>query len=355
MKLVNKKNQIFITRNNLIFVKYLKKIINKNDDILIIDKNLLSKNLLIKKIFDNNSQRSVVINGNEKIKNLASFSKLTEKILNIGVNRNSKIISFGGGAIGDLSGFVSSTILRGIKHIIIPTTLLSMVDSSIGGKTGINSKYGKNLIGTFYLPNSVIININLLDTLPKREISSGFAEIIKYAFIHDNKLKKILEKIEHNKITKIQLEEIIRRSICTKIKYIKDFKEQKLNKFSRAILNFGHSFGHAFEILNLNKKALKHGEAIALGMMVEMELSEQLELRPNSLRKLKIMLKKFGLRTDYTNYLFKNNLKEIIKKIKLDKKFYDNSINMILINQNHGIVKKLSLNTLNKLTLNMIK
>ena len=134
---------------------YLSKKIN-NKDILIIDKNLI-KNISINKIFIAFSKRRFLVNGNEKIKSLNSFSSLIEKILRAGIQRDSKLISIGGGTVGDLSGYLASSLLRGIDHIMVPTSLLAMVDSSIGGKTGINSNYGKNLIGSFYLPKKVLI------------------------------------------------------------------------------------------------------------------------------------------------------------------------------------------------------
>ena len=121
--------------------------------------------------------------GNEKIKSLNNYENIIEKIIKMGIQRKSKIYSFGGGTIGDLSGFLASTLLRGIDHIMIPTSLLAMVDSSIGGKTGINSEYGKNFIGSFYLPKRVIICPEFINTLPKREVACGFAEVIKYSII----------------------------------------------------------------------------------------------------------------------------------------------------------------------------
>ena len=157
-----------------------KKLINdiSNLDVLIFDRSII-KNRLVKKLLSKFSSRSLIIKGEEKIKSIENYSSLIEKIIKKGIQRKSIIYSFGGGTIGDLSGFLASTIMRGIEHVMIPTSLLAMVDSAIGGKTGINSKFGKNLIGTFNLPKKVFISSDFLKSLPKREISCGFAEIIK--------------------------------------------------------------------------------------------------------------------------------------------------------------------------------
>ena len=216
-----------------------KKLINNisNLDILIFDSNIV-KNTLIKKLLKKFPKRCFVIKGHEKIKNLENYSILIEKMIKLGVQRKTIIYSFGGGTLGDLSGFLASTILRGVEHVMIPTSLLAMVDSSIGGKTGINSKFGKNLIGTFYLPKKVFICSDFLKSLPKREIACGYAEIIKYSLIHSKQLHKLLIKGSKDDMNKI-----IKLSINSKFKYISDFREKLKSKNSRAILNFGHTIG----------------------------------------------------------------------------------------------------------------
>ena len=216
-----------------------KKLINNisNSDILIFDKNIAEIGL-IKKLLKRFPKRSIVIKGHEKIKNIHNYSSLVEKIIKLGVQRKTIIYSFGGGTLGDLSGFLASTILRGVEHVMIPTSLLAMVDSSIGGKTGINSKFGKNLIGTFYLPKKVFICSYFLKSLPKREIACGYAEIIKYSLIHSKQLHKFLIKGSKDDMNKI-----IKLSINSKFQYISDFREKLKSKNSRAILNFGHTIG----------------------------------------------------------------------------------------------------------------
>ena len=352
MKIINKPNNIQITDFDLDILKFMKHNFN-NSDILIIDKSLI-KLTLIKKIIKIGSTRTIIIIGDENIKSLDQYCKITENILKKGINRNSKVFSLGGGTVGDLAGFVSSTLLRGIKHIMIPTTLLAMVDSSIGGKNGINSIIGKNLIGNFQLPEAIIINTNFLKSLPKREISCGFSEVIKYAFINNKKLKDIMVNNTVYEIKKKFLKEIIIESILTKLKYTKDFRERETGRYSRAILNYGHTFGHAIESMNSFKGTVKHGEAIAMGMIFEMKISSALNLKPNSINDLENLLRKFALPVSYKKYIHKNNISKIIKKISSDKKSFNENTNLILVKKNTGIVKKISLVKLSELSMKLL-
>ena len=153
---------------------------------------------MFKKLKNYKKQNYIIINCSEKIKSFPYYAKISEKILKLGIDRNYTLIAIGGGTLGDLSGFIASTVLRGIKLILIPTTLLSQVDSSVGGKNGINTKEGKNLVGTFYQPTKVLIDPSILSTLPKRELRSGYAEIIKHSLINDKKFFDWLnENSEH--------------------------------------------------------------------------------------------------------------------------------------------------------------
>ncbi len=327
-----------------------KKLINNisNRDILIFDSNIV-KNILIKKLLKKFSKKCFVIKGHEKIKNIENYSTLIEKILKLGVQRKTVIYSFGGGTLGDLSGFLASTILRGVEHVMIPTSLLAMVDSSIGGKTGINSKFGKNLIGTFYLPKKVFICSDFLKSLPKREIACGYAEIIKYSLIDSNQLNELLIKR-----TKDDINKIIKHSIITKFKYISDFREKLNSKKSRAILNFGHTIGHAIENSNFYKGNLKHGEAISLGMILELKISSLLNYYPKRVDSLIEMLKKYNLPISYSKYVDKKTIPSLIKKITFDKKVINEDINIVLIGKNGGFIKKISIRNL-KSILNQIK
>ena len=232
---------------------------------------------------------------------------------------------------------------------MIPTSLLAMVDSSIGGKTGINSKFGKNLIGTFYLPKKVFICSDFLKSLPKREIACGYAEIIKYSLIHSKQLHKLLIKGSKGDINKI-----IKLSINSKLKYISDFREKLKSKNSRAILNFGHTIGHAIENSNFYKGNLKHGEAISLGMIVELKISSLLNYYPKRVDSLIEILKKYNLPINYSKYVNKKTIPSLIKKITFDKKVINEDVNIVLIGKNGGFIKKILIRDL-KSTLNQIK
>ena len=291
-----------------------KRLINdiSNLDILIFDRSII-KNRLVKKLLSKFSSRSLIIKGEEKIKSIENYSSLIEKIIKKGIQRKSIIYSFGGGTIGDLSGFLASTIMRGIEHVMIPTSLLAMVDSAIGGKTGINSKFGKNLIGTFNLPKKVFISSDFLKSLPKREISCGFAEIIKYSLIDSKQLRKLLISQ-----SKIDINKLIKLSINSKFKYIGDYREKLNSKNSRAILNFGHTIGHAIENSNFYKGNLKHGEAISLGMIVELKISSLFNYYPEKVTDL----------------------------IEFDKKIINKDVNFVLIGKSGGFIKKISIRDL---------
>ena len=317
------------------------KIINKvsSKDILIID-NKLKKNQVIKKIPKKYQKRCIFIKAEEKIKSLEKYSLIVESILKKGIQRDSKLISFGGGTIGDLSGFIASSLLRGIDHIIVPSSLLAMVDSSIGGKTGINSSSGKNLIGSFYLPKKVIICPEFLNTLPKRELNCGFAEIIKYSFINPNNLNKKLIKYDFK--NKKDLQSIIKHSIITKIKYTRDFKEKLNSRSARSILNFGHTIGHAIENTNSYNSSIKHGEAVALGMLIEIKISKILGFYSGSIDNMISLFKKYNLPLNYNKFLLSKSFSKIIAKIKFDKKAKNDFINFICIDKKGGFVKKLS-------------
>lgn len=319
---------------------------NLNNDILIIDQNLKS-NKYIKKLINKFGSRCLMLKGQEKIKSLDNYCIFIEKILKIGIQRKSKLISIGGGTIGDFAGFLASSLLRGIDHYMVPSSLLAMVDSSIGGKTGLNSKLGKNLIGSFYLPKKVIICPELLDTLPKRELSCGFAEIIKYSLIRPNSFKNRLFKYDLN--NKTEIISIINYSVKTKLNYVNDFKEKSSKRSSRAILNFGHSIGHAIENTNTYKSNIKHGEAIALGMLIELKISEYLGYYNKPIDQIINLLEKYNLPTSYEKYLSTSNIKKLIAKIKFDKKVLDNNINIICIDNKGGFIKKLSFQKLEKI------
>lgn len=215
-------------------------------------------------LVDGDRDRVVIIEDGERYKNLESFALVHTRLLELEFNRRSLLIAFGGGVIGDLAGFVASTYQRGIDFIQIPTTLLSQVDSSVGGKTAVNHPLGKNMIGTFYQPKKVLIDLSILSTLPQREYISGLAEVLKYGFIQDAEFLEWM-RINYEAILAKDPEvvsELIYRSCACK-KWIVDQDERESG--IRATLNLGHTFGHAIEKL-MQYQGILHGEAVAIGM-----------------------------------------------------------------------------------------
>ena len=286
----------------------------------------------------------------DKFKNFENLSNLLNYILSHKINRDSIIISIGGGVTGDLVGFASSIVLRGVKCIHIPTTLLSQVDSSVGGKTGINTKHGKNLVGAFHQPEGVLIDINFLKTLPERELFAGFAEVIKYSFIYDKKFFKYLENNTESikKLKSPYIENTIFKSCQIKAKIVSiDEKEQGI----RAILNFGHTFAHAFEnLINYDNKKLIHGEAVAIGMVCAFKLSVYLNLCSKKEAERCIgLISKFNLPTKLKDIKkIKLVSKKLLDKFYLDKKVKNGKITFILSN---GIGSALIKNDLKEKTL----
>lgn len=223
--------------------------------------------------FDINFNVVIEIKSGEVNKTLDTCSHIWSELTTKGFTRNSVLINLGGGVIGDMGGFAASTFKRGMKFINIPTTLLSQVDASIGGKLGIDFKGLKNHIGIFQQPNSVLVNPEFLNTLPEREMKSGFAEIIKHALIHDSLQWDYLLSKEFNDL---DWNEIIPKSIAIKNEIV---KEDPLEKGRRKILNYGHTVGHALETYFLStSNPLLHGEAVALGIILENEIAVEMEL-----------------------------------------------------------------------------
>ena len=325
----NSNTTIFFKANHI--KKYISNFTKTDKKIYcIIDKKV---NKIIRINSKNKNLHIIEIDSGEKIKSFNFYSVLSEKLLSLSIDRNSILIAIGGGTLGDVCGFVASTLLRGVDFILIPTTLLSQVDSSIGGKNGINSKLGKNLIGTFYQPKEILIDINLLKYLPEREIKSGYAEIIKHALINDFSFFIWLDK-NYKKIFSLHrktLEKTILKSIMIKLKYVKiDQKEKLTNSNSRAMLNFGHTFGHALETFYKYKKELNHGEAISIGMMIESKISNKLGyLKNNQMEMIKNHFIKSNLKKDDKNI----TNKKIIQIIQKDKKNQKNQINLVLLNK----------------------
>ena len=273
----------------------------------------------------------IPIKVDERKKNIATVSTLSSKLLSFNIDRKDTIIAFGGGILGDIVGFTASIILRGINYVQIPTTLLSQVDSSVGGKTGVNSSYGKNLIGTFYQPKLVIIDTDVLNSLPRRELLSGYAEIIKYGIIKDIKffrwlLKNGYKVIEGNNNARIYA---IYRSCINKAQIVEaDEKEQGV----RALLNLGHTFGHAIESLNEYKKNIIHGEAVAIGIRFAVKLS-YLEgyISKSDYNTIVSHFNDIGLKNTLPKKLKNINAKKFVSEMLKDKKTINKSLTLILI------------------------
>jgi 3-dehydroquinate synthase len=215
----------------------------------------------------------------EQTKDFAHFQKLVEDILALGIERRTALVALGGGVVGDLTGFAAATLLRGLDYVQIPTTLLAQVDSSVGGKTAIDTKFGKNLVGAFHQPVLVLADIDALATLPRRELLAGYAEIVKYGLIRDRRLFDWLEAEGARLVAgdAASRRAAVIRSCAAKAEVVAaDEREEG----ERALLNFGHTFGHALEAETGFGDALLHGEAVGLGMRLAFDLSVRLGLCP---------------------------------------------------------------------------
>ena len=318
---------------------FTKKKIKFKKALIIIDKNIPTKfrkilisNLKIKQKF------LLYFKANEKNKSLSNVNKIHSILFQKNFNRDDCIISFGGGITGDLSGFAASTYKRGLKFINIPTTLLAQVDSSIGGKTGINNNYGKNLVGSFYQPEIVISDTDLLKSLPKRELVCGYAEILKSAII-DSKSKFIF--LDKNLFSILSLKKnIIEKAIfnsCSLKKRVveKDEKEKNIRK----VLNLGHTFGHSFEATLKFSKVLNHGEAVILGIKRAINYSKKLKIiSKKNFDLINNHINQINLNKKFKKLFKKKDIDKIIKYMKSDKKNNSDKINLILV-ENFGNIK----------------
>ena len=333
VKTKEKKYPIYFGANSYLKIK---KILNENNikpkkTMVIYDKKVPKKIISkFKAKLINNENIFIGIKFNEKIKNLNTVKKILDTLGKNNFNRNDCVISIGGGIAGDICSFASSVYKRGLKFVNIPSTLLSQVDSSIGGKTGVNNFLGKNMIGTFYQPNVVINDTIFLKSLPKREMICGYAEILKHSLI-SNKNFFIFLKNNFKDILNLK-PQIIKKAIFNscKIKKViveKDEKEKNLRK----TLNYGHTFAHAFESTLGYTNKLNHGEAVLLGILAASKFSNkenllsrgELELIEKHISELKYNNLKF--------YFKKRNVDTILKFMKRDKKNNSKDINLILL------------------------
>jgi 3-dehydroquinate synthase len=262
----------------------------------------------------------ITIPAGEESKTLEQVGTICDQMIAAGLDRQSFVVGLGGGVIGDISGFVAAIYDRGIPHVQIPTTLLAMADSSIGGKTGVNTRDGKNLIGVVHHPSLVIDDVDVLKTLPRREFSQGFAEIIKHAIIADAKMFAALKDVDLE-----HLEPLIRRNIEIKSKIVA--KDERDRTGERAILNFGHTVGHAIERAGDYREFL-HGEAVGLGIVAACAISiRKAGLPPEQRDAIVDLLQRFDLPTQ----LPKNfPCEKLFAVLPHDKKFVSGKVRFVV-------------------------
>jgi len=314
-----------------------------NNDFLLINK-LLNKQtyiLIDKKVYQLYQEKinsfkdivKILLVASETIKSIASYQSIVEELLENNIKRDSVLVAIGGGTIGDLAGFIAATLFRGIKFIQIPTTLLAMVDSALGGKCGINFNKTKNVLGSFYAADKIIINTEFLKTLSKKDYKSGLAEVIKYGFIYD---KTIIDDLIFDK----NLNAIIEKCLKAKAEIITaDYKDNGM----RQILNFGHTFGHALEAYS--NYEISHGEAVLSGINIALKIGIRLSITPNHL------LNKFHNLCDKLKLdIVKMPVEKVSNYLASDKKNISNKINYILVSDlGKSLIKPLKLKELIKL------
>lgn len=303
---VFKGNKIFILTDKNVDRYYGDKVLN----------NLLKEGYNVKKL---------VLDPGEETKTFFTLPLIYDELLNSKFTRSDLIITLGGGVIGDLGGFVASTYLRGVQFIQCPTTLLAQVDSSVGGKVGVDLDKGKNLVGSFYHPKKVIIDPNVLETLSDRVFNDGMAEVIKYGCIKDKDFFNKLSMYKNKEEVMNNIEYIIHN--CCKIKTDVVEKDEK-DKGERMLLNFGHTIGHAIEQY-FNYSKYTHGEAVAIGMYEITKLSEKLKItNEGTTNNIKDILIKYQL-----PYEMNIDINEIVGTMQLDKKNLGLNLNLIFLKE----------------------
>jgi len=302
-------------------------ILIKDKIALIISSNIynLYKNSLLNLFYKYNNYDVFLMEDGENYKSYCYAEEFLNKLLEMGYTRKSLIIGIGGGVVGDFSGFISSVYMRGINLIHIPTTLLAMVDSSIGGKVAVNISKGKNIIGSFHHPEMVITDVSFIKTLPDRELKNGLTEIVKHSIIGENELLDLLLK---NNFESLRDNEVLLKILFLSAKFKssiveKDEKEEGI----RAILNFGHTVGHAIES-NFEYMGISHGEAVSIGLRIEMEISRRLGWITNDEMSLfDEIFKRYHLPCNDYNI----SVKDVVDHLKYDKKNSNGRINFVLL------------------------
>ena len=266
---------------------------------------------------------SVVLPDGERHKTLDAVARVIDALVAARVNRDGCVVALGGGVVGDVAGFAAACYQRGIDYVQVPTTLLAQVDSSVGGKTGVNHPGGKNLIGAFHQPRLVIADTATLATLPRREWNEGFAEIIKHAAIRDGAMLDAIEEIAHGKG---DLAALIKRNIEIKARIVE--QDEFETKGLRALLNFGHTIGHAIEAA-ATYGTLLHGEAISMGLVAALDLSTRLSTLPQrDASRMIALLRRFDLPVRLPEGM---STEALIRSLTHDKKFEDGQVRFVLL------------------------
>ncbi|MFH0975484.1 MAG: 3-dehydroquinate synthase [Spirochaetota bacterium] len=324
----NKEYKIIIGQSILEQIKKINKLVSAERYALIISARIMELyNDLINASFNGIINYDVfIMDDGENNKNYKYAEKFLDKMLKKGYSRKTAVIGIGGGVVGDFAGFIASLYMRGIPLIHIPTTLLAMVDSSIGGKTAVNLSAGKNIVGAFYHPDMVLTELNFIKTLPENELKNGLTEVLKHAVIGEDKLLNILCKNDLKTIKESDnIAKIVYLSVLFKSRIVEKDEDEK---GIRAILNFGHTVGHAIESL-LKFRGISHGEAVAIGLKVAMEISRRLGwLTDKETNMVNDLIIKYKL----ISKEYKLNANDIIKHMKYDKKNSNNKFKFVLLN-----------------------
>jgi len=320
-------------------LSHLEKLVDKKQAVLITDENIFGYH---QKKFG--GWNTIVIKSGESFKVQDTINSIIEQLVGFGADRKTFLVGIGGGVVTDITGYAAAVYMRGLSFGFVPTSILAMVDASIGGKNGIDVGVYKNLVGTIRQPDFLLYDMTLLKSLPKEEWINGFAEIIKHASIKDAALFRVLEK---NKLgfyqkDKTALSALIRRNVVIKSTVV---QKDEFERGDRRLLNFGHTLGHAIE----NLYELSHGQAISIGMVAASMISEELTNFKDTDRVIAV-LKKYGLPT-----LAEFDAREVLNILRMDKKKEKDSMNYVLLNKiGQGVVKSIPIVQLEKLLQSII-
>ena len=278
---------------------------------------------------------TIVLPPGEASKNFAELERLLDRLLELDLERNDTLIALGGGVIGDITGFAASVLRRGTGFVQIPTTLLAQVDSAVGGKTGINTRHGKNLIGSFYQPRLVLADVGLLQTLPRRQLLAGYAEVMKYGLLGDREFFAWLEREASHLLdggNAAVLAQAVLTSCAIKARFV-GADEREVGE--RALLNLGHTFGHALEAASGYDGSLLHGEAVAIGMVLALELSVRLGFcRPEAAARVRQHFVAVGLPTSTGPVsLGRADAAALLAHMRHDKKVRDGQLAFVLLRE----------------------